>query len=140
MTCYETKQIDETLDELKTSKNGLKRLEADGKNELKEKKKKSWIKIFLGELNDPMIFVLFAAIAVTIGVSIYDTIKVIKEGGVFSFISTGDWPDVIIILAVILINALIGTIQEIKAMEKLDLSFPLFHALHLLFHKIYKRF
>lgn len=64
MTCYETKQIDETLDELKTSKNGLseaealKRLEADGKNELKEKKKKSWIKIFLGELNDPMIFVL----------------------------------------------------------------------------------
>ena len=107
------------------------------KNELKEKKKKSWIKIFLGELNDPMIFVLFAAIAVTIGVSIYDTIKVIKEGGVFSFISTGDWPDVIIILAVILINALIGTIQEIKAMEKLDLSFPLFHTLHLLFHKIY---
>ena len=104
MTCYETKQIDETLDELKTSKNGLseaealKRLEADGKNELKEKKKKSWIKIFLGELNDPMIFVLFAAIAVTIGVSIYDTIKVIKEGGVFSFISTGDWPDVIIFL------------------------------------------
>ena len=46
MTCYETKQIDETLDELKTSKNGLseaealKRLEADGKNELKEKKKR----------------------------------------------------------------------------------------------------
>lgn len=126
MTCYETKQIDETLDELKTSKNGLseaealKRLEADGKNELKEKKKKSWIKIFLGELNDPMIFVLFAAIAVTFGVSIYDTIKVIKEGGVFSFISTGDWPDVIIILAVILINALIGTIQEIKAQNSLE--------------------
>ena len=84
MTCFETKQIDETFAELKTSKNGLseeealKRLEADGKNELKEKKKKSWFKIFLGELNDPMIFVLFAAIAVTIGVSIYDTIKVIK--------------------------------------------------------------
>ena len=49
MTCYETKQIDETLDELKTSKNGLseaealKRLEADGKNELKEKKKKMMV-------------------------------------------------------------------------------------------------
>lgn len=52
MTCYETKQIDETLDELKTSKNGLseaealKRLEADGKNELKEKRRNLGLKYF----------------------------------------------------------------------------------------------
>lgn len=126
MISFETKKIEQTLDELNSSKDGLRHDEAqerllkDGKNELQEKKKKSWFKIFLSELNDPMIFVLFTAIAVTIGVSIYDTIKVIKDGGVFSFINTGDWPDVIIILAVILINALIGTIQEIKAQNSLD--------------------
>lgn len=126
MISYETKEIDEVLRELNTSKDGLssteaqKRLEGNGRNEIKEKKKKSWFKIFLSELNDPMIFVLLAAIAVTIGVSLYDTIKVIKEGGAFSFVNTGDWPDVVIILAVIMLNALIGTIQEIKAQNSLE--------------------
>lgn len=32
----------------------------------------------------------------------------------------GDWPDVIIILAVIIINAIIGTVQELKAQSSLD--------------------
>lgn len=91
-----------------------------GRNELVEKKRKSWFAIFLGELNNPMIFVLFSAIAVTIGVSIYDTINAIKSGEHFNFITTGDWPDVIIILAVILLNAVIGTIQELKAETSLD--------------------
>lgn len=124
---FECLGVKECEEKLKTNQSsGLsqeeaeKRLQENGKNELVEKKKKSWISIFFAQLNDPMIFVLFAAIAVTIGVSIYDTIKVIKEGGSFSFTQTGDWPDVIIILAVIIINAIIGTIQEIKAQNSLD--------------------
>ena len=53
MISYETKEIDEVLRELNTSKDGLssteaqKRLEENGRNEIKEKKKKSWFKIFL---------------------------------------------------------------------------------------------
>ncbi|MDE7384673.1 MAG: cation-translocating P-type ATPase, partial [Anaeroplasmataceae bacterium] len=82
--------------------------------------KKSWFKIFLGELNNPMIFVLFAAIAVTLGLSIYETIVTIKANEPFDFLSTGDWPDVIIILAVIILNSLIGTIQELKAESSLE--------------------
>ena len=66
-------------------------------------------------MNDSMIFVLFAAILVTIGVSIYETVK---QG--FDFFNVGDWPDVIIILAVILMNAFIGTIQEVKAQASLE--------------------
>ena len=82
----------------------LKRQATYGKNKLKEKKKKSWFRIFIEQLNNPMIFVLFAAIAVTIGLSIYDTVTVIAAGNQFDFFTTGDWPDVIIILAVILMK------------------------------------
>ncbi len=98
------------------------RLEKYGENKLEEKKKKSFIRIFFEQMNDPMIFVLFAAIAVTIGVSIYETIKTINTGTFTGnyFLEIGDWPDVIIILAVIIINALIGSIQEVKAQSSLE--------------------
>ncbi len=98
------------------------RLEKYGENKLEEKKKKSFIRIFFEQMNDPMIFVLFAAIAVTIGVSIYETIKTINAGTFTGnyFLEVGDWPDVIIILAVIIINALIGSIQEVKAQSSLE--------------------
>jgi ATPase, P-type (transporting), HAD superfamily, subfamily IC len=98
----------------------LKRQATYGKNKLKEKKKKSWFRIFIEQLNNPMIFVLFAAIAVTIGLSIYDTVTVIAAGNQFDFFTTGDWTDVIIILAVILMNSIIGTVQEVKAQTSLE--------------------
>ncbi len=126
--CYETlapKQVEEALDT--NLQNGLtsteakQRLEKYGENKLEEKKKKSWIRIFFEQMNDPMIFVLFAAIAITIGISVYETIKAINEGFTGNyFLEKGDWPDVIIILAVVVINAIIGTVQEIKAQTSLD--------------------
>ena len=124
---YECLDNEEVIKDLNTNpETGLseaeaaKRLNEYGENVLKEKKKDGPFKIFLSQLMDPMIYVLFAAIAVTIGVSIYETVKVIKEGGAFDFYSTGDWPDVIIILVVILMNAFIGTIQELKAQTSLE--------------------
>ncbi len=120
---FETKTISDVEKELETNyETGLskeeaaRRLEKYGLNKLEEKKKKSWIRIFFEQMNNPMIFVLFAAIAVTIGVSIYETVK----AGRFSFLEIGDWPDVVIVLAVILLNSLIGTIQEVKASTSLD--------------------
>ena len=124
---FETLSVEQTIKELDTDiQNGLteeevkRRQEKYGKNELKEKKKDSWIKIFFSELKDPMIYVLFAAIIVTIIVSIYDTVKWVQAGNEFNFLTVGDWPDVIIILAVIIINALIGTVQEVKATASLE--------------------
>ncbi|MBQ4357085.1 MAG: HAD-IC family P-type ATPase, partial [Acholeplasmatales bacterium] len=124
---YECLDNEEVIKDLNTNlETGLSEAEAEkrlneyGENVLKEKKKDGPFKIFLSQLMDPMIYVLFAAIAVTIGVSIYETVKVIKDGGAFDFFSTGDWPDVIIILVVILMNAFIGTIQELKAQTSLE--------------------
>ena len=124
---FETKSIKDSLDVLSSDqKNGLSEKEVNdrllkhGENKLQEKKKKPWFLVFLSQLNNPMIYVLFAAIAVTVGVSIYDTIKVVNSGQPFDFLSVGDWPDVIIILLVILMNGIIGTVQEIKAESSLE--------------------
>ena len=78
-----------------SSEEAKKRLEKYGPNKLQEKKKKTWIRIFFEQMANPMIYVLFAAILVTIGISIYETVL---NG--FDFFNVGDWPDVIIILAV----------------------------------------
>ena len=99
-----------------TSEEAKKRLEKFGPNKLEEKKKKSWIVIFFEQMANPMIYVLFAAVAVTIGVSIYESVK----AGRFDFLNIGDWPDVVIILAVVILNSIIGTVQEIKAQTSLD--------------------
>ena len=119
---FEDKSAKETLEELNVDPEiGLseeevnKRREKYGLNKLIEKKKKSWVRIFFEQMNNPMIFVLFAAIAVTIGVSIYESIK---DG--WDFLNTGDWPDVIIIVAVIIMNSVIGTVQEVKAQTSLE--------------------
>lgn len=124
---FETLTSEQIVERLKTDrKHGLteeeaaKRLEANGKNKLAEKAKEPWYKIFFAQFNDAMIFVLFAAILVTAAISIYDTVKWLRAGNAFDFFKVGDWPDVIIILCVVLINAVLGTVQEIKARSSLD--------------------
>ncbi|MBQ3004056.1 MAG: cation-translocating P-type ATPase [Clostridia bacterium] len=124
---FETLSVAETCAELQTDAvRGLSeaeaatRLQTYGKNKLEEKKKLTPLQIFFAQLKDPMIYVLFAAIAVTAGISIYETVHWIKAGNAFDFLAVGDWPDVVIILAVILLNAVIGTVQEIKAQSSLD--------------------
>lgn len=111
---YETKTIDELLAEHRvepqsglTSEEACKRLEANGKNKLVEKKRRSIILSFLLQLHDPMIYVLLAAALISALVTIFG------EGH-------DDWADVIIILAVVLLNATIGTIQEVKAENALE--------------------
>ena len=118
----ETLTIEQTEKEFKTdfkkgltSEEALARLEKFGPNKLAEKKKKTWIQIFFEQMANPMIYVLFAAIAVTIGISIYETVL---HG--FDFLEVGDWPDVVIIVAVILMNSIIGTVQEVKAQTSLE--------------------
>lgn len=99
-----------------TSVEAQARLEKYGPNKIEDKKKKSWVKIFFEQMANPMIYVLFGAVAITIGISIYETIK----NGAFDFFNVGDWPDVIIILLVIILNSIIGTVQEVKAQTSLD--------------------
>ena len=76
------------------------RLAKDGPNQLKEGKKDSLLKKFLGELRDPMTIVLIIAAAVSAVTAVY---------------AGESLTDSIIILAVVLINACLGVYQESKA-------------------------
>ncbi len=120
---FETLSESDVLSLLETdAEQGLSSQEAEdrlnkfGPNKLQEEKKKSWIRIFFEQMANPMIYVLFGAVAITIGVSIYETVK----AGYFDFLNIGDWPDIVIIMAVIILNSIIGTVQEIKAQTSLE--------------------
>lgn len=94
------------LSELKSSENGLNaqeaasRLEQYGKNKLAEGKKTTLLQRFLSQLKDPMIIILIAAAVVS---------------GITSFYSGESFADVIIIMIVVIINAVLGVVQESKA-------------------------
>ncbi len=95
------------LEELGAAEQGLssaeaqKRLEQNGKNKLAAAKGKSLIRRFLEQLADPMIIILLVAAAIS---------------GVLAAMTPGEsFADVIIILAVVIINAVLGVYQESKA-------------------------
>ena len=105
------------LDQLQTRSEGLnsdqvqKRSEQYGKNKLAEPKKESLLKRFLKELANPMILVLLAAAAIS------------AVTGVISSSVHGEsegFADVFIILFVVILNAVLGVVQESKAEEAIE--------------------
>ncbi len=84
------------------------RLEKHGPNELKAKKKKSIILMFIIQLQDWLIYILFAAVLITLYL--------------------GQYTDAIIIILVITINAVLGVVQQVKAGKAIEalqkMAFP----------------
>ncbi len=97
---------EKVLEVLESSMAGLsdaeaaERLAKEGPNRLKEEKKESVFRKFLGELKDPMTIVLIIAAAVSAVTAVYANESLTDAG---------------IILAVVLINACLGVYQENKA-------------------------
>lgn len=95
----ETKRKDLGL----SSVEAKKRLEIYGRNKLVQKKKKSWFLLLLSQFTDFMVLVLLAAIAISM--------------------IMGDVTESLTILAIVILNALLGFYQEMhteKAMEALE--------------------
>jgi len=82
------------------SKEAARRLRTDGPNVMKETAKRTALQSFLEQLNDPLIYVLLVAAVVSV---------LLKEVS-----------DAVIIGAVVLMNALIGMLQEGKARKALE--------------------
>ncbi|HNX73410.1 MAG TPA: cation-translocating P-type ATPase [Spirochaetales bacterium] len=104
---WHTKSIEETVDELRTNaETGLssaeaqKRLELYGPNRLKEKRRKSTFVLFLEQFNDYLIYILIAAAVISI--------------------LLGEVSDALIILVVVLINAIVGVVQESRAEKAIE--------------------
>ena len=83
-----------------TSQEAQARLQKYGKNKLAEGKKKTLLRRFLEQIADPMIIILIVA-------AIVSGITAAYEGESFA--------DVIIIMAVVIINSVLGVVQESKA-------------------------
>jgi len=104
---YYQKNIKDACDRLKTNQNtGLsqeqvnKLYEENGPNALVEQQGKTKLQMFLAQLQDTMIYILFAAAAISIFLN--------------------EISDAIIILLVVLLNAVIGMVQESKAEQALE--------------------
>ena len=109
-----TKTADEVIAELNTNAaSGLTQDEASlrlvkyGTNSLGEEKKVPLWKKFLEQFKDAMVFILIAAAALS-------AFMAAKSGGGFA-----DWIDVIVILAIVILNAVLGVYQEGKADQAL---------------------
>ncbi len=88
-----------------TSQEAADRLAQHGPNKLAEGKKVTMLQRFLGQLADPMIIVLLVAAALS-------AVTAVLEGEAPT--------DVFIILAVVLLNAIMGVVQESKAEEAIE--------------------
>ena len=102
-----TLSTQQVLENLGVDTNGLndqqvqQRQEQYGPNKLKEGKKPSLIQRFFTQLKDPMLIILMIAAAVS------------AITGMLS--GESEWAEVIIIIAVVLLNAILGVVQESKA-------------------------
>ena len=110
---WQTISVRETCERLKTnSVNGLTKDEAEerikkyGENKLTEKKKESILVKFLKQFNDFMIIILIIAAAISAVVSYVE--------------GSNDYLDSVIIIFIVVLNAIMGVIQEAKAEKSLD--------------------
>lgn len=104
---FEQYSVSETLRKLKsdgqvglTTREAGERLNRDGRNEMKEGRKKTPVESFLEQLNDPLIYVLIVAAVVSV---------LLKEVS-----------DAVIIGVVVVMNAVVGMLQEGKARKALE--------------------
>lgn len=108
---YYLQEKSKVLSALKTSENGLsqtvaeERVQTYGKNKLAQTKKQSIVVRFLKQFADPMIIVLLVAAVLS---------------GITSVYSGESLADVFIILFVVILNSVLGVIQESKAEKAID--------------------
>ncbi len=114
-----TLTTDEVLQGLSVTADGLssqeaaKRMEQYGPNKLKEAPKPTLLQRFLAQLKDPMLIILMIAAAVSAATTVLDFLQ-LPEPRDFAHLTEG-LVEVGIILIVVLLNAILGVVQESKA-------------------------
>ena len=106
MKKYFSMPYEEVLKEFNVSCNGLsdkqlkENVEKYGLNQLKEKKKQTVLEVFLGQFKDLLVLILIVAAIISA--------------------ATGNLESTLVIFAVIILNAILGTVQHFKAEQSLD--------------------
>ena len=108
---FHSLEIDEVYDILKTNSNGLSidevndRLKKYGKNKFKEVKDKPIVIKFLNQFKDLMIIILIIAAILSF---------------IISYLNNESFIDSIIIIVIVVMNATLGFVQELKADKAVD--------------------
>ena len=111
MAKYYLEDANDVLQQAASNAGGLSsseaeaRLKQNGPNKLAEAKKTPLILRFFEQMKDPMILILLAAAVIS---------------GVLSVLKNESFADVIIILAVVIVNAILGVYQENKAEKAIE--------------------
>lgn len=100
------KKLDTSLRYGLTNEEAEKRLQIYGKNKINKTKKTSFIVRFLKQFNDFMIIILIVSAAISAAVSYYQ--------------HSNDYIDSSIIIGIVIINAIMGVIQESKAEKSIE--------------------
>lgn len=89
-----------------SQQDAAKRLEKYGANEILQAKKQSTVQRFLNQFKDFMILILLAAAGVSFATSVIQ--------------HNSEYIDSIIILIIVVVNAIIGTVQEVRADKAIE--------------------
>ncbi|MDO4378646.1 MAG: calcium-translocating P-type ATPase, PMCA-type [Erysipelotrichia bacterium] len=114
---YYLKSTEEVLKEVDSTSNGLTSTQADqriekfGKNKLAEPPKRTFMQKFIGSLTDPMIIMLLVAAGISTATTIYQ--NVVRH-------ANESYADLFIILFVVIVNTILGIVQEDKAEEAIS--------------------
>ena len=110
---WETLRKEEVVKKLKTNvRNGLDdeeiifRQSKYGKNKIKDREKESLLIKFLKQFNDFMIIILIIASIMSAGISYFQ--------------GENDYIDSVIIIAIVVLNAIMGVVQEAKAEKSIE--------------------
>ena len=90
-----------------SSEQAEKLLRRHGRNEIAQRKKSSFLSMFFRQFGDLMIIILLVAAALSLGIALY----------------SGDKTDIaepVIIAAIVMVNALLGAVQEYRAEKSLE--------------------
>lgn len=100
------KKLNSNIDYGLSSKSAKNRLDKNGKNKLKESKQKSLLYKFAMQFADFLIVILLIAAAISAGMAFYQ--------------GNNDYVDSIIILIIVIVNAIVGVVQESKAEKSIE--------------------
>ncbi len=114
---WHTGQREDVLAELKTEREtGLTSAQAEkrqaeyGKNALREKPRRTFLQRFLAQMQDTMVIILLIATLISLAVCIYNAVRGMEA----------EWAEPIVIVAIVILNAVMGVVQESRADAALE--------------------
>lgn len=118
-----SQKLDYVVNSIKTntisglsSNEATARLGRDGKNVLEQKKKKTIFQRFISQFKDTMVIILLFAAFLSLVIAVYNQIQNNVTGGDL----LEEYLEAVIIMVIVLLNAVLGTVQEAKAEKSLD--------------------